>query len=298
MTSAGPGGEDLVAVHRASTGAAAREYALVLEALSIDHELVQVDAGWVLLVPPASAPHAYEQLRAYEQENARWMLPDDDEPLPLSAGVVAACMYGLALVLVYRLQTTGAFGIDWTRLGRTQAAAIRDGDWWLAATALTLHADPPHLAGNLVFGLVFCATACNLLGVPQGACAILAAGMAGNVLNAWVQTPEHASLGASTAIFGALGILVAHRWRRRRRRRHGALSRNTPLVIGAILLGWLGSSGDVAAHLTGFVSGLLLGAWLGKHARPPEWPTPVRWCLLLAPAGTIVVAWALALRGA
>jgi len=50
----------------------------------------------------------------------------------------------------------------------------------------------------------------------------------------------------------------------------GALRRWSPLVGGVLLLAYTGTGGertDVAAHLTGFVAGLLVG-WIGS--RLPE----------------------------
>ena len=72
-------------------------------------------------------------------------------------------------------------------------------------TALGLHADSVHLAGNLVFGLVFGFLAGERLGWGLAWFGMLLAGALGNTLNAFVQAPDHTSVGASTAVFATLG---------------------------------------------------------------------------------------------
>jgi membrane associated rhomboid family serine protease len=134
-------------------------------------------------------------------------------------------------------------------------------------TALTLHADAGHLSANLVFGVVFGLLAASALGGGVAWTGILLAGALGNTLNALVQSPDHASIGASTAVFAALGIIVAHALRYWRVLGGGWLRRWSPMVGGVLLLAYTGTGGertDVVAHLTGFIAGLLLG-WAGSR---------------------------------
>ena len=66
------------------------------------------------------------------------------------------------------------------------------------------------------------------------------------------------SVGASTAVFTALGLLAAYSWRERHLMAQRPAQRYGPLFAGVILLGWLGTSGehtDVMAHLLGFAVG-------------------------------------------
>ena len=87
----------------------------------------------------------------------------------------------------------------------------------------------------------------------------------GNLLTAAVRFPEaFQSVGASTATFGALGILVGAgayvAWRMRSYRKLGAAL--VPVGAGVIMLGWFGAGGentDVAAHVAGFGVGAVLG---------------------------------------
>ena len=57
-------------------------------------------------------------------------------------------------------------------LGQAQAQLLLEGQWWRAATALTLHADAGHVLGNCLFGALFMlqtAAVFSLFGVGAGA---------------------------------------------------------------------------------------------------------------------------------
>ena len=124
-------------------------------------------------------------------------------------------------------------------------------------TALTLHADGSHLLNNLVFGALRVPSrrgAGHGAGVAQHS----GGGCRGEGINAWLHPRGHISIGASTGVFSALGLLVALQWKRYDPLRQHRLRRWAPPVIGAILLGYLGTSGartDVLAHVCGIVSG-------------------------------------------
>src|SRR5207249_10349709 len=75
--------------------------------------------------------------------------------------------------------------------------------------------------------------------------------------------PQHQAVGASTAVFAALGAMSAYSWRERFQLPQRWARRWGPLIAGVILLGWTGSAGegtDLVAHVTGFAVGALLGA--------------------------------------
>ena len=132
------------------------------------------------------------------------------------------------------------------------------GQWWRAWTALTLHLDAAHIAANIGAGAWFGYLAGRLLGPGTAwALVVLGAGVA-NWLEALLAAADHRSVGASTAVFTALGLLAAYSWRERHLMTLRPAQRYGPLFAGVILLGWLGTSGehtDVMAHLLGFAVG-------------------------------------------
>ena len=201
------------------------------------------------------------------------------------------------LLLVAVLQYRHAFGLDWLAVGRTQAGLIRQGQWWRAVTALSLHADVAHLASNMVIGGLVGLFVGQLFGSGLAWLSILLAGAAGNLLNALFRPPEHMSVGASTAVFAALGMSAAYAWKRRQKTPASWLVRWAPLIGGVALLGYLGGDGartDVPAHLMGFFSGVVLGALYGKLGDRVALPTRAQPLLGLIALAVLGIAWVLA----
>jgi len=287
--------EELVIVAR---GASEREYSelsLVLTARGIDHRRVLVPGGWALAVAAADHRSADEEISSYRAEHAT--APAPPPPLARHSGAwqgVAA--YAAVLMLFAILTEQAMFGIDWRRSGMLIARAVVEGEPWRAITALTLHADTGHLASNLAFGSFFGFFLGRYFGPGVAWLAILVSGAAGNLLNALVQPGEHRSIGASTAVFGALGLLTAHAWRRGPRQ--GSLrARLAPIVAGIALLAFTGTGGentDIFAHLTGFITGFAAGAVLSRVdvSRVPriQLVSAAAACALLALAWTFALA--------
>lgn len=237
------------------------EYALVLESVGIWCHVQPGDTGSHLLVRAEDLDRAREQLRLYSQEN-----PVRNRRFKsrfgVHEGLTCACLYGLTILLISILEQRQVFALDWWQAGMSHAGLIREGEWWRAMTALGLHADSVHLISNLAFGLVFGFLAGELLGWGLAWSGMLLAGMLGNTLNAFVQAPNHMSIGASTAVFATLGILAAYTWKRRQTQ----INRWVPLGAGVALLFFLGLRGektDIFAHIAGFMSGCFFGLVFG-----------------------------------
>ncbi len=274
------------------------EHALVLQTAGIPSRVVQTPDGFALVVAAAHVDHALAELEAYADENVPDPPADEAEP-DRGSGWPGVIAYAAVLVVVAVLREWTSFPINWSQWGYTDAGLIRAGQWWRTITALTLHADGGHLIGNLFFGALFGVFVGRRLGSGLAWLSILAAGALGNLLNAWMQPPEHTSIGASTAVFGALGMLTADALAQRRRAGRGGAQRWLPIVGGVVLLGYTGTGGirtDVIAHITGFLSGILLGALysrLGGRLLPSS-----RGQALAGAAAVAIVAgsWLLALR--
>ncbi|HEY8519546.1 MAG TPA: rhomboid family intramembrane serine protease [Gammaproteobacteria bacterium] len=293
MRNDGPGFEPWVVVAVADERRSA-ELALVLAAKSIEYERVFTGRGWTLSVPAARAAEAAAEIAAYGEENR-----PERPPPPIAeigsgrAGVIA---YWAVLLAVFAFNRRDLFGFDWLGAGRLEADAVRAGEWWRAVTALTLHVDLDHLASNLAFGAFFGLFVCRYLGNGLGLAAILLAGTLGNLVNGFVQPGVHRAIGASTAVFGALGLLSGYVWRRGLFRRLSWRARAAPIVAGIALLAYTGTGGentDIFAHLFGFVAGTLLGAGLAAWS-PPTGEAAQR-AYAAAAAAALAVAWGVAL---
>jgi membrane associated rhomboid family serine protease len=128
---------------------------------------------------------------------------------------------------------------------------------------------------------------------------IVSAGTLGNGLNAVMRSETHLSIGASTAVFAALGVLVAHALHPRFVSSEKLFKRWSPLIAGVLLLAFVGVGGertDVGAHVTGFVSGMVIG-WLAARL-PLHWLSNPRIQMASGAAAftVIVLAWTIAVR--
>jgi len=160
--------------------------------------------------------------------------------------------------------------VPWVRQGACDCFEILfHGAWWRSITALTLHADAAHVVGNMGIGVLVMTPLCRELGSGAGWLLPLLAGALGNLLNCALQGTGHLSLGASTAVFGAVGVLSA--LRAAREPRWEPRSSLLPLGAGVTLLAFLGigedPKTDVGAHVCGFLVGLTLGAVAGLLVR-------------------------------
>ncbi|MAF83866.1 MAG: rhomboid family intramembrane serine protease [Gammaproteobacteria bacterium] len=287
----------MVIIYRSIRGQEASDRALVLLAMNIDHEIERGLFSWRLSVPAHEVARACEQLQLWAAENHRSRPLARHAPTQPGAAIMVFA-WSAILLLCFVAQSRYAFGINWVTIGRADVALMYAGEWWRAATALMLHADIGHVWVNVGFGAVFGGLLARELGGGLAGCLILFGGIVGNLMNAVVQHASHASIGASTAVFAALGSLSAWLWLGRRLDQTGWARRSSPLVGALILLAWLGTGDertDIVAHLTGFIAGFLAGGIIGLRVQSIR--TNARREIALGGVAlcAIVAAWALAL---
>ena len=287
-----------VEVYRSQDRKTALEYGLMLQSIGIEQGILQSEVGYRLLVHPDDATRATEQIEKYTAENLGWP-PREEVELNLSEGVLAALVYGGMLLGTHALASRDAFGRDWAATGSSSVEAIFAGEWWRTITALSLHADWNHISSNLAFGGLFVLLACEILGAGLGLSAIFLSGVLGHALNALVRPPEFSAIGASTAVFGALGLLVAFQWSQRHSLAYNRVRRWGPVLGGSVLLAMFGMSAqervDVVGHATGFIAGGLIGLALGRWRLHRRLSSLAQSSLLLVPPIVLAAAWLLAL---
>ena len=239
------------------------ERALVLEAAQIPFEILRDQGGCALLVPAERSGDAVRELQLYDDENppAR---PKPVRKAPALDPVPGIYAYLFIICLVAWLDTSSVFGENWRAEGRIDGSLLRAGEWWRVFTALTLHADIAHLAGNIVFGALFGLFAGRLLGSGVGWLTIVLAAGLGNFLNTYLLGFDHRAIGASTAVFAALGLVSGFVWRGKLMSQERWVYRLGPIVGGLALLMFTGAGSgdgktDVGAHLMGFVCGFAAG---------------------------------------
>ncbi len=274
---------------------------LVLLSLGMHPLLQRVQGGFGLYVRGSEAAKALAELEATEAEEAealRDALADSAlEEAPATRHAVAGgVLVASALIAFHAVTGPSRGGSAWFAAGASAAERVLGGEWWRAITALTLHADYAHVLSNAAIGAIAIAAVMRSVGVGWGAGLILASGVAGNLANAWAYQAHHNSIGFSTAVFGAFGILggLAYvRVRRRSRKRRPAW---TTLGVSLALLAMLGTSkeSDVLAHLLGGGAGVVLGlvaGWGGWRPKTLAGQALAGLGVVVTILGAWVVAW-------
>jgi len=237
----------------------------VILAMGLGCWILREGDEFILCVEAGHLKAVSNELQKFDLENpggaTQTAKPRTPEKTPTVSLFIFAWMMGL-----FFLAQHNASG-SWTDQGAASAGRIiQHGEWWRTITALTLHADFAHLAANLAAGLLFAAFLLPVLGTGLTWMSILLGGVLGNYLNAWFYRNEaHHSIGASTAVFSALGILTACQTLfLLREGRHPRLWEIIlPVGAGLSLLAWLGQGDaqtDTLAHFWGFVTGCAIGA--------------------------------------
>ena len=289
--------EDLITVFSAAQREACTELSLVLAAQGIDALVSWNGSAWTLSVAPDAAAAARYEITAYTVETrtdaTRKTAPVLSRPGNPWIGVIA---YLLVIVGVGALASASTLNVDWYARGRMDAARLFDGEWWRLLTALNLHADAGHLLGNAAFGSFFGYTVARYLGNGFGWLAIVLSGAVGNLVNGIASGGDHRSIGASTAVFAALGLLSAYCWRRGFPAGASRRERMAPVVAGIGLLAFTGAGGentDLGAHLFGFVAGFGAGFGIARFGLPSGQRAQV--FASLAAAGLVIAGWLAAL---
>jgi membrane associated rhomboid family serine protease len=275
------------AIRIAATTAQADEWALVLTAAGIPNAVEPTADGWALLAPPDDAPRAHAALAAYDDERRAAAAAPEAPAYPWMTGVAA----GLQLLWLSTMTTAPT----WAERGAAAAGRIAAGEVWRAVTALTLHLDMVHVAGNAVGLAVLLPPLVQRFGAGVALLLLVLTGAVGNVLAAFTHDTRHVAVGASTAIFGAVGILAvlrvvdpepaprAKRW--------------TAPVAGVVLLMMLGTArgADLAAHAFGFAVGAVVGV-VASRAVPRRLGAITQWIVGGFVGFFVAGCWRLALR--
>jgi rhomboid protease GluP len=274
-----------------------------LEAAGYVYRLSHIENGWVIYVSAERADAALAEIEAYEKDNRNW--PPVESPEPIASTTESSSwspiwVVGFLTVFYFCLGPYDAER-ELLRTAAMDTEAVRGGDWWRLFTALTVHADAGHLIANVCTLLLLGHVACRQFGSGLAWALVLVSAVGGHLLETFFMPRGPASIGASTAGFGALGILAAHRTVKLARRlqlsRIAARRIGLPLAAGFCMLALLGTGprSDLASHLFGMLSGVILGAVIGFMSDPrlPAWCHRV---LELGCLAAIMTAWRVVLE--
>jgi rhomboid protease GluP len=184
-------------------------------------------------------------------------------------------------LLVFLSMLAGGAGL-WHSSNAVQLAwganfgpATQDGEWWRLGTAMFLHFGAIHLTLNLWALWDGGQLVERMYGHVRFAAIYFASGLAGNLSSLVAQKGLAISGGASGAIFGIYGALLVFLWRERRSMLPHEFRWFFWGAAGfaslSLILGFLITGIDNAAHMGGFISGLLFGIILSRPSTGTEY---------------------------
>jgi len=149
-------------------------------------------------------------------------------------------------------------------LGQVNGVIIYYGAYYQLFTSLFVHVSVIHLAGNMLFLLIFGLRAEEMFSLPEYLAVYFLSGLAGNLLSMlpimglWIP-----SAGASGAIFGVFGACAVY-----------ARKSLGQSIIGAFIFGFFllmmsaGENVNYLAHIGGLVGGIAIGYVFARRRKP------------------------------
>ena len=245
-------------------------YGLVLSSSDVTYHVKRGGHGWEVYVRDTDYEKALDTIAEYLSENRDGHLVEEVRSFEygrtFSALWVSVILVALHVALVLTRES-GSFI-------QTYGLAVNEvlhGELYRTITSLFIHADTLHLAGNVLGIAVFCTAVCRITGPGVGWLMILITGLGGNLMNAFLYRSHHLSIGSSTAVFGAVGILAGYQFLKKLRPPGRQNKAWLPLAAGLALLAFLGAGkhADLTAHLFGFLVGIVMGALYAFLATRP-----------------------------
>jgi len=148
---------------------------------------------------------------------------------------------------------------------------VLQGAYWQLLTSMFVHANIAHIAGNVLFLLIFGLRSEEMFSLPEYLAIYFLGGLTGNLLSLLLLQPDIPSVGASGAIFALFGAATIYARRSLSQSIIGAL-------IYAFFLLFLSSGPGVNnfAHIGGLVAGLVIG-YIVAIRRKPETRYTIRY---------------------
>jgi len=244
------------------------EISLVLHSIGIEHIVESFEGRWDIQVDDEIIEHATKEIKDYEKKN-NITLPINKIKLHKVNNYIFIAI--ISSFIVFHFFTYFDFSFEsiifsrkfWLNNGSTSAYFIMSkGEWYRNITALTLHKDFAHLLSNMIFGGITLYGLWIYVGRGVALFLIFLSGFFGNYLNAYLHKINHISIGASTAVFGGLGVIAGLQLVGYFKQK--GIFQWLPMIAASVLFGLLGTGGidtntDVGAHLTGFFVGIIIG---------------------------------------
>jgi membrane associated rhomboid family serine protease len=212
-------------------------------------------------IPKQSEEKARSELQSFLEENKNWPPPALHYKLKgFRFSFLHVCIV-LCLAFFHWHVTQFDFSPQWLELGKFSATQVMAGDWWRLCTALTLHVDDAHLLSNMAGLLVFVGGVAYFTGPGLSWLLVVLSACLGNYFNALFTQTSQSGIGASTAVFAAVGLIGVFGIRSYYYRREMRTRLLVPFMAGFGIFAMMGTNPqtDVSAHLFGFICGAAIG---------------------------------------
>ena len=186
----------------------AREYSLLLDSLSIPNNAVFRWNSWHIEVDLSDYEKAKNEIASYEKSGRIEKIHNKFAHIRFQKVDWIQLVMTLVLLAAFHVFIYEFDHLELIKAGRSIAIAITEGEFFRAVTALTLHGDYKHLFSNIFFGGIVLWALSTMTGTGIALLFALFTGFAGNVMNAFFYGSAHNSIGASTSVFGVIGVLV------------------------------------------------------------------------------------------
>ena len=263
------------------------DVSLLLASQKLPHWIEAVDKNFLLLIYSKDIGKIQDLYDTWIKENdIKTFVAPELPALTLKPFLALAFLIPIFIFIRWGDQNWA-----WHHWGRADSHKILNGEIWRCFTALTLHGDAKHILSNLLSGyFVFNLLQRHLDMGKAFLTLVLTAGIA-NFLVAWNAGPNHLSVGFSTVVFAALGMLAVLETRFLLVSKKWDLRQYSP-ILGAIcmvVMMGLGEKTDIRAHVFGFVMGCLGGIPFWKKKLNPTSKTA-----LMVAYAVLIFSWFLA----
>jgi membrane associated rhomboid family serine protease len=251
-------------IHNKNTRKQANLILVVLASQSVRAVIdTGADGSYNILVPDDDVFKARQQLKKYAKENEADPKPAPQVPTRIFFSPAALALAFCLAAIHYIITTRGLHRQAIMDFG-SSSYYLSQGQSFRTVTALFLHSNTEHLIGNMAGLLVLAGPLLRVTGYGQGLLLLLAAGTAGNLISESFSRDLRLSIGASTVVMAAAGLLGARRMTIDAELGHSVfpkLKALAPFAAAATLTAMFshGENTDVSAHLFGFLAGTGIG---------------------------------------
>jgi membrane associated rhomboid family serine protease len=202
--------------------------------------------------------HEQKRMQRESRETFRGILPHK--------GSIVTPLVAYALILIYAGMALSGMGVisfkseDLINIGGNYGPKTLNGEWWRLVTSTFLHGGLMHIINNLV-GLVLAGVFLeSILGSGRFGIAYIVSGICASLASVWWD-PTRVSIGASGAIFGLEGVLLALTlFKAYPKVMNKAVLVGTLIYVGYnLVIGAAMPGVDNSAHVGGLVSGFIIG---------------------------------------